>query len=230
MIKLALATTTEIKQMQATVIANHYLHRPVDSRCSVEAYHVLLGELRIGLLMFGRPQATRCGSWYGSVEDVERGKCEVTRWQVLNLARVWLSPDVQPGGQLYKKSLLPGYVDRRGLWRSTLASTAIKLAAQSIGLDYLFSRPPCFLEESYQIRYLMSYCDRKVHRGVIYQQSGFELYRTNDDQIETWRIPLPNLTAEQDDLVRQASVKSERSRFYRNQRMAAQLQLQLVAS
>lgn len=230
MIKLALATTTEIKQMQATVIANHYLHRPVDSRCSVEAYHVVLGELRIGLLMFGRPEATRCGAWYGSVEDVERGKCEVTRWQVLNLARVWLSPEVQPGGHLHQRSLLPGYHDRRGVWRSSLASTAIKLAAQQIRFDYLRQRPPCFLDEPYEIKYLMSYCDRKVHRGIIYQSAGFDLYKTNSNQIETWRMTLPPLTSDQHAAVWAATAASKRSRYYQNQRLAAQLQPRLLAA
>jgi hypothetical protein len=244
MIELELSTVAEIKQMQATVIESHYLHRPVDSRCSVEAYRVILStetpsfiyKKPIGLLMFGRPEATRCGSWYGSVADVQAGKCEVTRWQVLNLARVWLSPEVQPGGHLHNSGrsassaepLLPGYTDRRGAWRSTLASTAIKLAAQQIGHDYLLRRPPCFLDEPYQINYLMSYCDRKVHRGVIYQAAGFELYRTNSNQIETWRLRLDALTAEQDNAVRCASNLSERSRAYRNQRQAAQAQMALA--
>lgn len=236
MVELELATVAEIKQMQATVIESHYLHRPVDSRCSVEAYNVVLSvempsfiyKKPIGMLMFGRPEATRCGSWYGSVEDVQAGKCEVTRWQVLNLARVWLSPDVQPGGHLHNSGLLPGYTDRRGEWRSTLASTAIKLAAQRIGYDYLLRRPPCFLDEPYQINYLMSYCDRKVHRGVIYQAAGFELYRTNSNQIETWRLRLDALTAEQDNAVRNASSLSARSRAYRNQRQAERAQMALA--
>lgn len=237
MIKLEIAKKPEIKHMQDTVVAHHYLHRPVDARCSVEAYHVMLSvdtphfryDQAIGLLMFGRPEATRCGSWYGSVDDVQSGRCEVTRWQILNLARVWLSPDVQPGGHLYKSDLLPGYTDRRGVWRSTLASTAIGLAAQQIGYDYLCRRPPCFLDEPYEIKYLMSYCDRKVHRGVIYQQSGFALHRTNDNQIETWRLPLPALTPDEHAVIRAYSALSERSRWYRSQRVAGQAQMQLYA-
>lgn len=235
MIKLEMANRPQIKQMQETVTAHHYLHRPVDTRCSVEAYRIVLSidtdgmrhDRDVGLLMFGRPEATRCGNWYGSVEDVASGRCEVTRWQVLNLARVWLSPDVQPGGYLYRSSMLPGFVDRRGTWRSTLASAAIKLAAQQIGFDYLFERPPCFLDEPYQIEYLLSYCDRKVHRGVIYQQSGFELYRTNDNQIETWRLRLPPLTAGQDASIHDASAISVRAQMHRSKRLAAQSQASL---
>ncbi|MGE0278144.1 MAG: hypothetical protein AB7R40_22340 [Nitrospiraceae bacterium] len=219
--------------MQETVTKHHYLHRPVDGRCSVEAYSILLvtepGSFDytqvIGLLMFGRPEATRCGSWYGSVQDVDSGACEVTRWQVLNLARVWLDPEVQQGGDLHKSHLLPGYTDRCGIWRSTLASTAITLAAQRVGYEYLLRRPPCFLDEPYEIRYLMSYCDRSQHKGTIYRESGFELYRTNDRQIETWRLRLPVLMPMQDRVVQEVSRKNPRAIQYRSQRRQDAMQL-----
>lgn len=216
--------------MQSLVTAHHYLRRPMDSRCSIEGYFVRIDgvDAPIGLLMFGRPEATRCGSWYGSVCDVSSGKCEVTRWQVLNLARVWLSPDVQFGGRYYRPDLLPGYIDRSGTWRSVLASTAIKFAARKINYDYLLRRPPCFLDEPYQIEYLMSYCDRRVHRGIIYRQSGFELYRTNSNRIETWRLRLTVLTPEQHVAIAAAAELSERSRRYRNQRLFALSQSALL--
>lgn len=228
MIRLEMAQRDEINRMQATVAQHHYLHRYVDTRCSIEAYTVCLVDgLPVGLLMFGRPEATRCGTWYGSVDDVANGKCEVTRWQVLNLARVWFSPDIQPGGRLHDPHYLPGYTDRKGVFRSTLASASIQLAAQQIGLAYLIRRPPCFLDEPYQIRYMMSYCDRRVHRGVIYKEAGFELYRTNERSIETWRLPLPVLTDAEDLAVREASVKSERSRRFRSEREALRSQASL---
>lgn len=228
MIELLFATREEIKGMQQRVIESHYLHKPIDQRCSIEAYRVLLNGDDIGLLMFGRPEATRCGKWYGSVDSVNSGLCEVTRWQVLNLARVWLSPRVQPGGDLYSSSLLPGFTDRRGNWRSTLASSAIKMAAQRIGYEYVLKRPPCFLDEPYHIKYLMSYCDKKVHRGVIYKEAGFELFRTNEKQIETWRLPLPPLTSCQDDSIQAASETNERSRKYRSDRLSKKAQLSLL--
>ena len=63
-----------VRWAQETVTASHYLRAPVDLRCSVE-----VGELgRVGLLLFGRPEATRCAAWYGGVDDVETGRCEVT--------------------------------------------------------------------------------------------------------------------------------------------------------
>lgn len=226
MITLAIASRAEIAEMQTTVIESHYLHRPVDSRCSVEAYRVMLDGIPVGLLMLGRPEATRCGNWYGGVDDVIAGRCEVTRWQVLNLARVWFDPIVQPGGSLH--AFTPGYRDRRGVWRSTLASDAIRLAAQRIGRDYLLRRPPCFLDEPYQIEYLMSYCDRRIHRGTIYRSAGFECYRTNASRIETWRLRLSPLTPEGDDAVRQASALDSRAQRYRMERERSRLQLCLI--
>lgn len=223
MITLHLADRNQIAAMQRTVIESHYLHRPVDSRCSVEAYSVILHDIAVGLLMFGRPEATRVNGWYGGVDDVHAGRCEVTRWQVLNLARVWFDPVVQPGGSLHHAT--PGYRDRRGVWRSTLASDAIRLASQRIGVDYLVRRPPCFLDEPYQIEYLMSYCDRKLHRGTIYRAAGFELVRTNANQIETWRLRLPPLTPEQDAAVRLAAAISPRSQRYRAQRAQGMFEL-----
>lgn len=214
---------------QMMVTRCHYLHKPVDTRCSIEGYqirHAVLGA--IGLLLFGRPQATRCRDWYGSVEDVATGRCEVTRWQVLNLARVWLTPDVQQGGLHHLPRLIPGFWDRprpghTRRYRSTLASTVLKQAITQIGLDYLVRRPPCFLDEPYQIEWLLSYCDTRLHKGTIYAAAGFELYSINGDGIQTWRIRLPALTPIQDEQVREASRVNPRSNRYRAQR--AQLSL-----
>jgi hypothetical protein len=215
---------------QRVVTEYHYLHKPVDARCSVEGYEIQLSNYGFaGVLLFGRPQATKCRDWYGSVEDAQAGRCEVTRWQVLNLARVWICPEFQPGGahwEYWKENggntalryYLPGFVDRKDVFRSTLASDVLRLAAAQIGLDYLLRRPPCFLEEPYEIRWLLSYCDTRLHKGTIYQAAGFELYSTNDDGIQTWRIQLPALTDDQDNQVRQASLISPRSNRYRAQR------------
>lgn len=226
MINLKLATATDLRWAQQMVTEHHYLYRPVDTRCSVEAYIVLLGAQPVGCLIFGRPEATRCYPWYGGVQDVTSGRAEVTRWQVLNLARVWLDPKVQVGGDWCKSGLVPGYTDRRGIWRSTLASDVIKAAAQFIGWEYLLRRPPCFLDEPYEIRWLMSYCDTRQHRGTIYQAAGFERYRVNEEGIETWRLRLPSLTTEEDAQVRQASQFSQRSQRYRARRRRTRMQLQ----
>jgi hypothetical protein len=202
----------------------HYLRKLPDSRTSLEGYAVHLGDSnRIGLITFGRPQATRCKDWYGSVKDVITGRCEITRWQVLNLSRLALHPKYQIGGECYTPEHIPGFTDRFGKFRSTLASKVIQAAMERVNFDYLIRRPPVYLDEPYEIKWLMSYHDTRIHRGIIYRASGFAEYYLNDDGIQTWRQPLPALTAEQDAVIRQASLVSKRAQEYRAKR--AQLQL-----
>lgn len=222
-------------QAQRLVARDHYLHAQVDPRCSVEGYQIVSPSLQggesdvlsagVGIFLLGRPEATRVNGWYGSVEDVASGRCQVTRWQVLNLARVWIDPRYQPGGQFHHPSTCPGFIDRKGRFRSTMASTAIFALSARVGFDYLVRRPPVFLDEPYEIRWLLSYCDTRLHKGIIYRSAGFELYRTNQHGIQTWRLPLPPLTSEQDSAVRNASRLSRRSQAYRARR--AQLEMEL---
>lgn len=225
MIGLELLDKVGLRRAQQAVKEHHYLHARVDPRCSPEAYSIRCSGLPYfafgGYLIFGRPEATRCGDWYGDVEDVREGRCEVTRWQVLNLARVWLSPLVQRGGEECSPRYgVPGFTDRHGVWRPTLASEAIKGAVQVVGYQYLLQRPPCFLEEPYQLRYLLSYCDPNFHKGTIYREAGWELYRTNARGLQTWRVALPPLTAEQDKEVRKRAGDSPRSKEHRARRAA----------
>lgn len=217
---------------QQAVTLHHYRRRPVPGRACPEAWGVHVEELgRVGCLIVGRPQATVCRPWYGSVEDARSGRCDVTRWQVLNLARVWLDPSVQLGGEHHRPELLPGFVDRRGRWRSTLASEAIRQLADVVGLEYLLSRPPVFLDEPFEMRWLLSYCDTREHRGVIYRAAGFELYRTNAAGLQTWRKALPRLTEAQDERIAEASARCPRARTFRSERAArvAQLPLDVAA-
>lgn len=106
-------------------------------------------------------------------------------------------------------------VDRKGAFRSRLASSVLRLAMHNIGFDYLTRRPPCFLDEPYEIRWLLSYCDTRLHKGTIYRAAGFKLYRTNSQGIQTWRVRLPALTASQDRKIRRASEVNPRSIRYR---------------
>jgi hypothetical protein len=214
-----------VDHAQAIVARRHYLRKRIDSRCSVEGYRVDITAERpylvpslAGVLLLGRPQATACYPWYGSVEDVRTGRATCTRWEVLNLARVWLNPDVQPGGPSYHRGVIPGYEDRHGEWRSTLGSTVLRMLADRVVLDYLVRRPPCFLEEPYALRWLLSYCDTSLHRGTLYRAAGFELFRANDDGIQTWRLPLRALRPDEDAAVRQAAVRSPRSIEHRARR------------
>lgn len=220
---------------QTLVTRHHYLHRPVDPRSTPEMFAVVLPHVKtgdvlglprggVGVLIVGRPEATRCGTWYGSVEDAASGRCDCTRWQVLNLARVWLCPDVQPGGKLHSPDHLPGFTDRKKLFRSTLGTTAIAALRDAVVREYLIRRPPCFLDEPYALRWLLSYCDTRLHRGALYRAADAELYRTAK-HIQTWRWPLRPLTPAEDAEVRQASALSPRSRGYRDRRTQTHLDL-----
>lgn len=216
-----------IADAQRLVAGCHYLCKPVDPRCSVEGYSIHLHRMgaRVGVFLLGRPQATACYPWYGSVGDVGAGRAACTRWQVLNLARVYFSPIVQAGGTLHGPDHLPGFHDRRGVFRSTLPSAAIAELAARVVLDYLLARPPCFLDEPYELRWLLSYCDTRLHRGALYRASGFELWRTNAAGIQTWRLPLRPLTAAEDRLVVAAARRSPRSIEHRARRAQQRLPL-----
>lgn len=182
-------------------------------------------EYHVGYLIFGRPEATRCYDGkltYGSLKDVQAGRAQHDdRWTILNLARVWLHPSAQADGAFYSPELLPGYTDRRGVWCSTLASTAIQQALARIGYDYLLHKPPCFPDEPYQIEVVLSYCDTSLHKGTIYRAAGFELARTNARGIETWCISaVAPLTPYENDQVLKLTSQSYRSRRHRAQRAA----------
>lgn len=145
---------------------------------------------------------------------------------MLNLARVWLVPAVQAGGAWYSFQHLPGYTDRRGLWRSTLASMVITHALSRVDYDYLVAHPPVDCTYPYQIKAVLSYCDRRLHKGTIYRAAGFELARVNEKGIETWyTTAVGALTPEQDAEIRRQSELLQRSIRIRARR--AQLELGL---
>ena len=144
---------------------------------------------------------------------------------MLNLARVLIYPEWQRGGQFCNPKDVPGFYDRKGEWHSKLASELLLAAVNGIGFAYLTHRPPCFLEEPYEIRWLLSYCDTSLHKGTIYRAAGWELYSTNARGIQTWRVRVPGLNSWEDKDIRAIAATHPRSVRYRNQR--AQLGLGL---
>lgn len=223
-IEIAIADHRQFRWAQATVAARHYLRSAVDPRSRPFAYVARLGTELIGCLIFGRPESTRCyqgGLTYGDGRDVASGRAMFDRWEILNLARVWLDPRVQAGGEWCQPDLVPGFHDRQGIWRPAVASTLIRMSLQTIGRDYLLRHPPVWVDQPYQIRAVLSYCDTRLHRGTIYRAAGFRLARCNDDGIETWWTadvvsPAPG----DDDEIRQASRRSRRAAVIRGRRQA----------
>jgi hypothetical protein len=207
------------------VIAHHYLHTAPDPRTRAFCYAIALdaaGGRLVGCLWFGRPEATSCFRGrltFGSQADVARGRAAYDRWEILNLSRVWLNPSVQHGGVFALPGVVPGFTDRKDVFRPTLASAAILRSLQYIGADYLTAHPPCFVEEPYQIRAVLSYCNTRLHRGTIYRASGFELARVNGSGIETWWTPaVAPLSARRDREIRALAEWHPRSQRLRAER------------
>lgn len=218
-LSLLLADDAQTRWASRMVSQYHYLNAPVDPRCSALTYIVTLGGQYIGILTFGRPEATSVSEWYGSVLQKQRGECRLSRWEILNLARVWLSPSVQIGGLWYSPDILPGFSDRHGNFQSSLATTVIRMALEAVVVDYLIQFVPIWTDEPYQIREIISYCDPRYHRGVVYQQAGFRMVRENSRGLQTYMTTVRELSQGEDAYVRDLAAHSPRSKRYRRQQM-----------
>lgn len=205
-LELTLADRRGLAWAQAQVQVHHYLHAPVDSRCSPLAYIVRLGDEPVGCLIFGRPEATRCyegGLTYGSRSDVTTGRAMYDRWEIINLARVWLSPIIQRSGV--------SYVPNAATW-------AIGQALNRVPVEYLRSHPPCFLDEPWRLKACLSYCDTAKHHGTVYRAANFTLARRNAAGIETWHIPLRSLRQHEAQQIAALAQQSQHSRVHRSRR------------
>jgi len=202
------ANKEQLKWAQEQVILHHYRHTAVDPRCRPFAYIVWLSAEPVGCLIYGRPQATRCYTGkltYGSYQDVQARKARFDRWEILNLARVWLSPSIQRDGSEYVPHA---------------ASLVIRESMKRIGFDYLMQAPPVDCAFPYQIRCIMSYCDTKYHSGWIYMASRFKYSHKNDDGKVTYMKVIPGLTDQQDAYIQclaEMNSRSQRIRAKRNQ-------------
>ncbi len=222
MLSLTLADAAGLRWAQAQVARHHYLQAPVDVRCRPLAYLIRLFDRPVGCLIFGRPEATKVLGWYGSVEETLTGVCPLSRWQILNLARVYLDPCIQRGGAfahpdgLVGPSILPGFYDRQHRWKSTCASYVIELALARVSFDFLYHRPPVFLDQPYEIVHIISYCNAKLHKGTIYRAAHFERVRVNAQGIETYRRAAQPLTPEEHAIIALRSQEDQRARRLRS--------------
>lgn len=221
-IQLGVASGLEWSLAVGAITRFHYLRTFPDPRGMPVVLSVRLDGEWVGCLVFCRPESNRRYKGeltYGSKEDQSTGRATFDRWEVLNLARVWFSPDVQAGGRLCQEGIVPGFVDRKRIFRTTFASTVVRMGIDAIKFHYLMVYPPCFIEEPYQIRVVLSYCDTRVHRGVLYRSSGFRQAGTNRGGVETWFFDrVGPLDPNQDSEVRLASRKSDRSARKRHAR------------
>jgi hypothetical protein len=214
-ITLTIADRAGVAWAQRQVTKHHYLHAPVDVRCRPLVYLVIVDGKRSGCLMYGRPESTACYDknsklTYGSSDDVQAGKARYDRWELLNLARVWLRPSVQRDGWRYVPKL---------------ASQVIKMSLARVSYDYLSTYAP--VDCAYQIRCVLSYCDTSKHSGWIYLASRFKLARTNERGIQTYMKPIGALAPEQDADIRRRAQLAPRSQRIRAERAVLQLELAL---
>lgn len=180
MLTIRLGDKGDLAWAQAVVRERHYLQQRVDPRARPMVYVVDLtpnpspkmrggqegrGE-QVGLLMVSIPHATRCRGWWG-YDGLP------TQWQVVDLCRVWLDPRIQAGGEWCKSEVVPGFVDRRGVWRPAVATWAMGEVLARVQRDRISLWPPVFPAEPYHIRLAISYHDPQYHQGTVYRQMGW---------------------------------------------------------
>lgn len=217
---LRLADAAGRSWAQTQIATHHYLRTRVPNQCRPLAYvveHAALGP--VGCLIFGRPQAQRCyvgGLTYGSLADVLDGRAFFERWEVINLARVWLDPRIQLSGSHYVPNA---------------ASRMIGQALRRVVSDYLMACPPIDLLEPWHLAMCLSYCDTRVpgHYGTIYRAAGFWRVRRNAAGIETWARPLRPLRGAERRQIVERSLEHPRSR-QRAALVEAELELERAAA
>ncbi len=117
-----------------------------------------------------------------------------TGWQVLDLARVWVHPELQAVSWEGR--------DRTGrIVRQTLNvfSRMVAMVLCRVQRDWLEHHPPVFPELPYHIELIVSYCELTHHDGTGYRASGFEGHgRTADGSKEIYvrRLRRPRWTCQ----------------------------------
>lgn len=168
-LRIDLGNRDDLQWAQSIVTQYHYLRQPVDPRARPMVYIVRNDDdtyqRPLGLIMLGIPHATRCRGWWGYPGLP-------TQWQVVDFCRIWIDPDLQAGGRFCDPYTVPGYYDRKGKFRPTTPTWALRNVLDSVQADRVRLWPPVYLDQPYHIELAISYHDPAYHRGVIYQHSG----------------------------------------------------------
>ena len=162
---ITLGDAADLAWAQRTVTTSHYLRAPVDPRARPMAYIIRRDDWRVGLVMLGIPHATRCQSWWGYPGLP-------TQWHVVDLCRIWLDPEIQRDGFWCEPGTVPGYTDRHGTFRPTVATWAIQEVLARVQADRVRLWPPVYPDQPYQIELAISYSDPRYHKGTIYRHAG----------------------------------------------------------
>lgn len=196
---LTLGDAADLALSQIKVRLYHYLHQPVDPRARPMVYVIRHNGDALGLVMLGIPHATKCGGWWG-YDGLP------TQWQVVDLCRIWIDPELQYGGDFCRPGHVPGYTDRRGVFRPTVATWAIGEVLSRVQADRVRLWPPVYPSQPYHIRLAVSYSDPRFHRGTIYKLAGAQPMYTGDGVSIpgpsgkygwAWKLPEPQWTWEE---------------------------------
>jgi hypothetical protein len=140
----------------------HYLHRwpaplslPFGYTLEVDGKrHQRDGRLS-GLVVMKKPQHNKQAGLFGYPGLP-------TAWQILDLARVWIHPDLQ----------------RPGL---CVFSQMVSQVLRRVQQDWLEHHPPYYPDLPYDVLLIISYCELAHHDGTSYRASGFTRLGLTDD-------------------------------------------------
>jgi hypothetical protein len=179
--------------VRGTIEHDHYLHRYPDPRSLPFAYCLSRDSTRIaadgrplGIVVMKKLQHHKQRGLFG-YDGLP------TAWQVLDLARVWIHPDLQ--------SVRWQGTDRRGAEREhtlNVFSRMVSAVLRRVQVDWLEHHPPVFPELPYHIELIISYCELEHHDGTGYRAANFErwpeLTRDRTKEIYFRRLRAPRFT------------------------------------
>ena len=144
----------DLKWAQQLVTEHHYLHRPIHPLSIPFAYSISLDDVVVGTIIMAIPHFTKKKGLFG-YEDLP------TKWQVLQIARLWIDPKYQ--------------IKQSNGHASNIASCAIAKVLKRVNHDWLEHHPPKYLDQPYKIKLIISYADTSVgHQGTIYRAANFQ--------------------------------------------------------
>ncbi|AFZ38286.1 hypothetical protein Sta7437_4854 (plasmid) [Stanieria cyanosphaera PCC 7437] len=143
-----------LKWAQQLVTKHHYLHRPIHPRSLPFAYSISLDDEIVGTIIMATPHFTKKKGLFG-YDGLP------TKWQVLQIARLWIDPK-------YQHPQSNGHA-------SNIASCAIAKVLKRVNDDWLEHHPPKYLDQPFNIELVISYADTSVgHQGTIYRAANFQ--------------------------------------------------------
>lgn len=183
-------TRNDSAELREHVERHHYLHRYPDPRSLPFGYTLTVngeryaGDGRLfGLMVMKKPQHHKQRKLFGYPGLP-------TAWQVLDLARVWVHPDLQRHREDgHALAVFSQMVSR--LWQPDGPPHE---RIRRVQRDWLDHHPPRFPARPYHIRLLISYCELAHHDGTGYRASGFVRWgKTSDGTKEVYvrQLPVP---------------------------------------